>query len=82
MHANRFPYNCWVNADGCTDHVPLGAVFCLQALEEQHSCLQALEEQHSCLQALEEQHSCLQALEEQHDCLHSPGPCKNCVATA
>ena len=63
MHANRFPYNsCWVNADGCTDHVPLGAVFCLQALEEQHSCLQALEEQ--------------------HDCLHSPGPCKNCVATA
>ncbi len=73
MHANRFPYNsCWVNADGCTDHVPLGAVFCLQALEEQHSCLQALEEQHSCLQALEEQ----------HDCLHSPGPCKNCVATA
>ncbi len=74
MHANRFLISntCWVNADGCTDHEPLGVVFCLQALVEQHSCLQALEEQHSCLQALEEQ----------HDCLHLPGLSINCVATA
>ena len=51
MHANRFLISntCWVNADGCTDHEPLGVVFCLQALVEQHSCLQALEEQHDCL---------------------------------
>lgn len=42
MHANWFliPNRCWVNADGCTDHESLGAMFCLpQALEEQHVCL-------------------------------------------